>query len=806
MAKRWILWAASAFCAAAAGAATVRDVRVEPIGAVPVSAEQVLAQIGAKVGRELDRAALSEDVRALQRSGAYSYAETRLEPQADGGVVLWIRVAGRPKIRTLSVAGAEYLGNKKIRNLLEIGSGDRADPAVLGAKAQKVRDHYRKDFFPEAKLTWNFRPVADDPAFADVDVQVEEGRRAVVRRITFQGIRHVRAKDLRKAMTQKQSSWLSWMNNDGVYEPANLLADREAIRKAFMDKGYLGAQVGEPTYAYVGRKKIDVAFDVVEGPLYTLADWRIEGMSAFPTNEAARGVVAAAGQTAELEAIRRGAQNVGDFYGARGYIHTEVEPVVSLDTNAATAKVAYRVAEGTLAYIQNVEIRGNSQTKDKVIRREIGVAPGEVYNEVRVRSSENRVRNLNYFSYVGTYPESTAVSNRYNVVFDVEEQRTGQFMVGAGFSSVDNVLGFVELTQGNFDLFGWPHMTGGGQKLKLRATVGEERTDLEMSLIEPWFLNRRLSLGLDLFRHDVKNLSSDYDQVDTGGTLTLGKPFFAFNRVNWIYGLENIEIRDVDDDASDWIHREAGQTWETGVEEWVENEDGERVATTTNAWVQTGDGARLKSHGTMELIRDTRNSTFVATRGFRGSVSATLAGGPFGGETDTYQFNLRLAQYVPLWFDHVLCLRGWSSLVEEYGDSDWVPIFDRLFLGGPRNVRAFKYRKVGPKNEDKEPLGGRSAATATAEYTIPLVDRVRLAFFYDVGIVWEDLFEKGSVYPEDEEEDVIVGDGELYDGYGLGIRFDFPQFPIQLDYAWPVNTDDLLGDGGRFSFSIGYTY
>lgn len=806
MAKRWILGAAAAFCAAAAGAAPVRDVRVEPIGAVPVSAEQVLAQIGAKVGRELDRAALSEDVRALQRSGAYSYAETRVEPQADGGVVLWIRVAGRPKIRTLSVAGAEYLGNKKVRNLLEIGSGDRADPAVLGAKAQKVRDHYRKDFFPEAKLTWNFRPVADDPAFADVDVQVEEGRRAVVRRITFQGIRHVRAKDLRKAMTQKQSSWLSWMNNDGVYEPANLLADREAIRKAFMDQGYLGAQVGEPTYAYVGRKKIDVAFDVVEGPLYTLADWRIEGMSAFPTNEAARGVVAASGQTAEWDAIRRGAQNVGDFYGARGYIHTEVEPVVSLDTNAATAKVAYRVAEGTLAYIQNVEIRGNSQTKDKVIRREIGVAPGEVYNEVRVRSSENRVRNLNYFSYVGTYPESTAVSNRYNVVFDVEEQRTGQFMVGAGFSSVDNVLGFVELTQGNFDLFGWPHMTGGGQKLKLRATVGEERTDLEMSLIEPWFLNRRLSLGLDLFRHDVQNLSSDYDQVDTGGTLTLGKPFFAFNRVNWIYGLENIEIRDVEDDASDWIHREAGQTWETGVEEWVENEDGERVATTTNAWVQTGDGARLKSYGTMELIRDTRNSTFVATRGFRGSVSATLAGGPFGGETDTYQFNLRLAQYVPLWFDHVLCLRGWSSLVEEYGDSDWVPIFDRLFLGGPRNVRAFKYRKVGPKNEDKEPLGGRSAATATAEYTIPLVDRVRLAFFYDVGIVWEDLFEKGSVYPEGEEEDVIVGDGELYDGYGLGIRFDFPQFPIQLDYAWPVNTDDLLGDGGRFSFSIGYTY
>ena len=806
MVKRWILWTAVAFCAAIAGAVPVRDIRVAPIGDVPVSAEQVLAQISAKVGRELDRAALSEDIRALQRSGAYSYAETRLEPQADGGVVLWIRVAGRPKIRNLVVTGADYLGNKKIRNLLEIGSGDRADAAVLGEKSQKVRDHYRKDFFPEAKLTWNFQPATNDPAFTDVAVQVEEGRRAVVRKIMFRGNRHVRAKDLRKVMTQKQSSWLSWMNNDGIYEPGNLLADREAIRKAFMDKGHLGAAVGEPTYAYVGRKKIDVTFDVVEGPVYTLADWRIEGMTTFPTNEAARGVVAASGAPAKLESIRRGSENVRDFYGSRGYIKTEVEPLVSLDTNAATAKVTYRVAEGTLAYIQNVEIRGNSQTKDKVIRREIGVAPGEVYNEVRVRSSENRVRNLNYFSYVGSYPESTAVSNRYNLIFDVEEQRTGQFMVGAGFSSVDNILGFVELTQGNFDLFGWPHLTGGGQKLKLRATVGESRSDLEMSLIEPWFLNRRLSLGLDLFRHDVKNLSSDYDQVDTGGSLTLGKPFFTFNRVNWIYGLENVELRDVDDDASDWIHREAGQTWETGVTEWVENDNGEMEEVTTNAWVQTGDSARLKSSGTMELIRDTRNSTFVATRGFRGSVSAALAGGPFGGETDTYQFNLRASQFVPLWFDHVLNMRGWTSVVEEYGDSDWVPIFDRLFMGGPRTVRAFKYRKVGPKNEDKEPLGGRSAAFVSAEYAIPIVEKVRLGIFYDAGMIWEGIYEKGSVYPEGEEEDVIVGDGELYDGYGLGIRFDFPQFPIQLDYAWPVNTDDLLGDKGRFSFSIGYTY
>lgn len=769
MVKRWCLWAAVAVFSAAAGAAPIRDIRVVPDGPVPVSAEQVLAQISARVGQELDRGALSDDIRALQKSGAYSYAEVRLDRAADDGVILVFLVKGKPRIRTLTVTGADYIGNKKVKNLMEIGSGDRADEATLGQKSQKVRDHYRKEYFPDAKLAWTFRPAAEDPDLADVDITVTEGKRAVVRKIRFVGNKHVSARELRKVMTQKQANWLSWITSDGMYDPGILLSDRELVRKVFMDKGYLGAVVGEPVIAYVSRKKIDITFQVTEGPVYKMGAWRLGGLSLFPTNDVARGVSVSTGAVASLAGITRSAQNIRDYYGSRGYIKTEVNPRIELDTNRAVAAVAYQVREGTLAYIQNIEIRGNAQTKDKVIRREIGVAPGEIYNEVKVRSSEKRLQNLNYFSFVNSYPEDTAVSNRFNLIFDLEEQRTGQFMIGAGISSVDDIIGYVELTQGNFDLLGWPHFTGGGQKLRLRAQAGSSRTDLEMSLIEPWFLNRRLSLGLDLFRHDARYLSDEYDQITTGGSLTLGKPLFTFNRINWIYGLENIDIRNVSTNASELIQEEGG--------------------------------GRLKSYGTMEVIRDTRDSTFVATRGFRGSASATLAGGPFGADEDTYQFQLRASQFIPLWFDHVLNLRGWTSMIQEYGDSDRVPIFDRLFAGGPRTVRAFKYRKVGPKDDDKEPLGGRSVATASAEYTLPVVEKIRLAFFYDAGIVWQDIFEKDL-----DPEDLAVGDGVFCDGYGLGVRFDFPGFPIQLDYAWPINTDDMLGNGGRFSFMIGYTY
>ena len=256
--------------------------------------------------------------------------------------------------------------------------------------------------------------------------------------------------------------------------------------------------------------------------------------------------------------------------------------------------------------------------------------------------------------------------------------------------------------------------------------------------------------------------------MTTGGSLTLGQPLFSdFNRVNWIYGLSDISIDNVETNAAQWIKDE--------------------------------EGGRLKSYGTLELIRDTRNSTFIATRGYRVSASATLAGGLFGGDTDTYQFQLRASQFVPLWFDHVLNLRGWTSTIEEYGDSERVPIFDRLFAGGPRTVRAFKYRKVGPKDESGEPMGGRSVATASVEYTIPVVDKVRLALFYDAGIVWQ------GIYEEDPDH-LQTGDGVFCDGYGFGVRFDFQSFPIQLDYAWPLNTDAATPDNSRFSFSIGYTY
>lgn len=746
-----------AFCAAA-GAAEIREIRVKAQGEGIVDEQSVLAFTSARVGDTFTRGAASRDVKALQRSGRFARVDVEIENQVGGVAVIYI-VEAKPRIRRLEVGGADYLGNKKARELMEIGVGDSVDDAALAVAAQKVTDQYRKKYYPNAKVTWTVEP-SGEPGMVNVRVEVVEGKRARVRRIRFEGNEHVASRQLKKVMTQKEVNWLSWITGSGTYSPDDLESDVESLRRAYLDKGYLDVRVEEPDVQMPRPKRLRITIPVEEGQVYRIGNVTLAGVTIFDQAAVERVITLKKGDVASLAAIEAAAQTVRDYYGDRGYIRTSVKHDMDVHVDASVADVSFTVTEGRLAYIRNIDIRGNSVTKDKVIRRELAVYPSGVFSEVKVRTSERRLRNLGYFEYVNSTPESTPEPDKYDLVFEVEEQKTGQFMVGAGFSSVDALIGFVELSQGNFDLLGWPRFSGGGQKLKLRSQFGTKRTDYEVSFVEPWFLNRRLSLGLDFFEHESRFLSDDYDQRNTGGSVTLGRPLGANNRVNLSYGLEEIKVYNVSSNASDLIREE--------------------------------EGARTKSSVTLEIVHDTRDNFFVPTRGNRSSASATLAGGPFSGQTDIYSFQARTSQYWPLWFDHVFNLRGWAGVVEEYGDMDRVPIFDRFFLGGARTVRGFRYRDVGPKDETGEPIGGKSSLYGSAEYTLPIAEKVRFALFYDAGMVWPDAYEFSD---------------SLNSAAGFGVRFDFPGFPIQLDYAWPLETDEFNDrPSGRFSFWLGYAY
>lgn len=756
--RRTALLLALALPLLAQAARPVREIRVTARGEAPVDPASVLAFVSVTNGQAIARDDLARDVKELQKSGRFSYVATKIEDIDDGIRVIY-EVEQKPRVRKLEITGADEIGNRKVRDLLELGAGDLVDDATLRFKEIKVRDHYRKKYYPEAKLDWTIA-VDRQNGLADVVVRVVEGKRAHVRNIAFIGNTNVPSAALRKAMKQNERGFFSWITGSGTYDPETLDADIEGLRRVCQDRGLLDAQIGEPVITNVSGRSIDIEIPVTEGSRYDLGNSAIRGATFFKEDDLRKVITNRADEVASMASIEATAKALKEYYGNRGYIATQVKPVLTPVGGSNRVDVSYEVTEGRKASIRDILIRGNSKTKDKVIRRELTIYPGEEYNESRVRTSERRLRNLGFFSLVNSVPEETSDPSLYDLAFEVEEQRTGTLLVGTGFSSIDSLIGFVELSQGNFDIANWPPV-GAGQKLKLRGTIGTKRTDAELSFVEPWFLDRKLSLGVDLFRHDRRYLSDEYDQRNTGMNISLGRPLGTFNRVNLIYGLENYDIYNVDDEASDIIKAE--------------------------------EGSRLKSSLTAELIRDTRDSVFIPTRGMRTALSAEYAGGPLGAETDLYKLDAHASKYVPLWWDHVFNLRGWWSVVEGHSDAERVPIFDRLFLGGARTLRGFKYREVGPKDEDGEPVGGLTGGMLSFEYIVPIVEKVRAATFYDVGMVYEEAYANGW--------------SDLNSDWGIGVRLDIPGFPMRLDYAWPIETDEYNDrSSGRFQFSLGYSY
>jgi outer membrane protein insertion porin family len=407
------------------------------------------------------------------------------------------------------------------------------------------------------------------------------------------------------------------------------------------------------------------------------------------------------------------------------------------------------------------------------------VVPGDVFDTVKVRRSERIVSNLGYFSHVRSYPLSTDVLSEKDLVVEVEEQRTGQFMMGAGFSSVDKLVGFLEISQGNFDIYGWPYFTGAGQKLKLSAQFGSEKKSYELSFVEPWFMDRKLSAGFDLYRNDVSYTDYDIDRI--GGAVNVGKSLPGANRMDFQYRLERVAVTDVAD-TNRYVYADSPE------EEYYFD----REEDTINSSVR------------LSLTHDTRNNPFFATSGTRVRLFGEMAGGPLGFDTDVYSVGVNVVQYIPLWFDHVLSVKARYDTVEEFDDTTEVPIGDRLFVGGGRTVRGFDYRDVGPKvitpgvdslgNETvyHRPVGGKSRAMASIEYTVPVAKALRLGGFFDIGNAWRESYHLDT--------------HSLASGAGVGLRLDIPGFPVRIDRAWVIEKDDELTDEDEWLVWIGYEY
>jgi outer membrane protein insertion porin family len=585
-----------------------------------------------------------------------------------------------------------------------------------------------------------------------------EGGKLAIRSVKFEGNVVFSRSDLVKVVKTKPKSLLNFLDGGGKLNSEQLDGDVVTLREKYQGQGYMDVKIAPPR---VDRQdeKVDVTFVISEGQQYHVGKVEYIGAKVFPIEEITKTAKIKTGAVYSPQAVRADVKSIQDTYGTRGYIDFQA----GANTNPAgnnTIDVTFNLDEGVQSYLEHINITGNTRTKDKVIRRELPLDPGDIFNTVRVDAGKARLMNTNYFSKVETYPADTLVPGRKDLNVIVEEKRTGSFNFGAGFSSIDNLLGFAEITQGNFDVTRWPYFTGGGQKFRLRAQYGTQRKDFILSLTEPYFLDREISVGGEVFYREASFTSTVYSERHYGFDLTARKRLMPFLSGNVGYRLEDITIFNVSSDASQTI--------------------------------QDAAGSYLKSEISAGLVYDTRDSLFLTRRGERVSLSANLAGGFLGGSVDTYGFDLEASKYFSLPWDTILTLNGEIATVSNWAGGNQVPIFDRLYLGGANNLRGFKFRDVGPKDENGDPIGGNSLARLTVEYTFPVVDKIRGAVFYDVGI------DNAGTYD--------FSGSDVNSDIGIGVRLDLPIGPVRIDYGFPLQKDSFSSGSGKFNFNIGYQF
>ena len=523
----------------AQSAPVVRSIDVQYAGPASVSKERIIANMRTKVGKLYSQQAVEEDIRNLYNTGSIINVRIFGEPIRDGVKVIVV-VQTKATVSEVLFQGITKLKITKLRKDLKVKPGAALSEADLETDRQKILDEYNKQGYADTKVEYKV-DANDQLGSAKVTFVVTESGKTVISAIRFDGNNSFNPKQLRKVMKMKPKNLLSFITKDGRLDSDKIDQDVISLREFYQNHGYVDVQVSQPDVVRSNGDNADLVFHIVEGKQYHVNKVAVVGTNVFP-NEQVRAVVKTReGAVFSAKTMHDDVKAIQDLYGARGYVDLQAGSETSLAANTSL-DVTYHVDEGTQSYIEHVNIQGNARTKDKVLRRELAVGPGDLYNTVLVDASKQRLENLKYFSRVDTYPSDTDIPGRKDLNVLVEEQRTGSFNFGAGFSSIDSLIGFAEITQSNFDITHWPDFTGGGQRFRVKVQLGNERKDAVLSLTEPWFLDRQLALGGELFYH-ADNYSSDvYNQDTYGFDLNLRKPLGKFTSVRLDYKIEDITI------------------------------------------------------------------------------------------------------------------------------------------------------------------------------------------------------------------------------------------------------------------------
>ena len=786
----------------------VRSIRIKADGAA-VSEQFVLGFVALRQGQPFSKDAVASTVRSLYATGRFAQAivEPVLDPKT-GEVDIVVTVEPRPILKAIEYVGGDGLVGKAGwfggNEIEDVKIGEPLDQAQLRRSEVKLQNELRKKR-PFARVTSQLR---DTPGGKIAAIIVDEGIELKVDNFRFEGATAFERYDLWSAAELKTSEYRwykwSWLVGGGRLDPEQYRADCKKLREYYRSKGYLDVEVEDADPEKVCEIKdvkdaagwIDVVFKIKEGRRYTIGEISFEGNRLGITDpiyatDALRKVVTepslrrgahpvefdkiASGEAFAVPAIDAAADKLKEYYGQMGYINSSVQVVRKPNLQTGAIDVKFLIEEGQRHTVRSVEIQGNTKTRSTVIARELALGPGEVFDLARTRVSEARLRNTQFFEEVRVTPVPSPVPGQSDLRVTVKEGPTGQVSFGAGYSTVEGLVGFVEYAESNFDFAnseGW--YRGDGQKFRVRLSVGSLTNSFEHSFEEPALWERDLAVGYSIERRYAGYASANYSVLSEGISLYARRRIFSNIEGRLGYNIRRMSVDNVTASAPTDVVNEAAA------------------------------GARTISSVSASLTYDTRDEYNFPTKGSRLSLTEELAGSGLGGDVKYLKSELRTGR----WFlvsptaEQTVGVIGRVGMITGSGGS--IPFYERFYLGGAYDMRGFAYNDVGAYDTydtthgSNQPMGGLTYGYLNAEYTIKAADNLRFAAFYDYGFV------------NKSEADYSVS--QANSDYGLGMRILLGGAVMRLDFGFPLQTTKAPGgavvnDGGmKFNFSFGTVF
>jgi len=720
--------------------------KITILGNAKVEEGVIRGAIRSLLGRPLSLEQVQSDLRAIFALGYFTDVQVDIQSTPQGRELIFI-VVEKPSVKEVVITGNEKVKLDDIKEKATLVPRSILNLEKIRENSEQIRKVYFSKGYYGVKVTHKIDYLETNEAV--VTFEIVEGPKGDVRKIIFKGNERIKSSDLKKVMTTKEWNILSFLTKAGTLDEDALKNDTQLMTAYYFDKGFLDVKISEPKIDLSDPKRIRIEIEISEGPQYRFGNIDLKGDILTSKEDLFKSVKIRRNEIFSNSALRRDVGALTAAFADRGYAFVEVAPETSVDRQNLLVHITYTIDKKKPVSLERIQIVGNTKTRDKVVRRELQVAEGELYSVTGLGLSRDRLKRTGYFKDIEFATSRGSADDKLNLNVKVEEAQTGALSFGVGYSSLYQAMIMASISDRN--LFGL------GYSGSLRANLGGEATDFRLSLTDPYFLDYPYSVGFDAYIENVEYFD-DYNYDVKGFNIRVGKELTPIWRLDGMYKLEDVNIFDVTRDAPKSIKDQEGRA--------------------------------LTSAISATLSVDTRNDYFAPSRGQRSSVTLMDAGGILGGDNDFIKAFADTNWFFPLKWNLVLNLRAKVGIVEPYGGKE-VPVYEKFYVGGIATIRGFEYGMAGPVDDNEDPLGANKMVVFTTEILFPLAPELGLrgALFCDVGKGFDDF---GDFLP-------------VRIGAGPGIRWFSPFGPIRIDLGF--NLDPKNGEKSQvLEFSVGTIY